>query len=266
VAPANSSNLLFAADECALQAKILLTPACNPNILLQAPTTYSSDWVWSYELGEKSSFFDHRMIANVNAYWESWQHPQVATNLAGFGLTANGASAHIKGVEAQLQALLPWGFDIALNGAYTDATFVQGSSIIGFPAGTQVPDMPKVSASAVLSWQRQLKDESSLFASLEEDYVGTRTDAPFGETITLDNVDQLLVHLPAYSIVNLRFGIRHEKGSGNRWTAALFVNNLTNKQALLDPQPQIALQTSAFARYTITRPLTAGVDVTYQFH
>jgi hypothetical protein len=34
---------------------------------------------------------------------------------------------------------------------------------------------------------------------------------------------------------------------------------------MLEPQPQIDLQTSAFARYTITQPLTAGADVTYQF-
>jgi len=43
------------------------------------------------------------------------------------------------------------------------------------------------------------------------------------------------------------------------------VNNFTNKHVLLDPQPQIALQTSAFERYVINQPLTAGIDVSYAF-
>ena len=43
------------------------------------------------------------------------------------------------------------------------------------------------------------------------------------------------------------------------------MNNLTNKQALLDPQPQIDLQTNAFVRYLVSRPLTAGLDFTFKF-
>jgi hypothetical protein len=45
----------------------------------------------------------------------------------------------------------------------------------------------------------------------------------------------------------------------------LFVDNLTNNLVLLDPQPQIALQTGAFERYAVGQPLTAGIDVSYAF-
>ena len=137
--------------------------------------------------------------------------------------------------------------------------------MVGFPKGTEVPDMPKVTASGVLSWKHPLPDSQALFASLEEDYVGTRTDVPLGETITLQNINQYLVHLPGYSVVNLRLGVSGKANGRGKWTAALFVNNLTNNQALLDPQPQTVLQSSAYTRYTIMRPLTAGLDLTYQF-
>jgi outer membrane receptor protein involved in Fe transport len=268
VVAASNTNPLFASDvanECGLQAKILLTTTCNPKTLLQAPTTFSSDSLWSYELGEKSSFFDHRLIANLDAYLEDWYNPQVATNLAGYGLTVNGGNARIKGVEGQLQALLPGGFDFSLNASYTDAKFIESSAVSGFPAGTQIPDTPKVSGSAVLQWKHPLVDDLSLFGSLEEDYTGNKTDLPFGLTATLQNMDQLLVHLPAYAISNFRFGVRGERNGGDHWSAALFVNNFTNKHVLLDPQPQIALQTSAFERYVINQPLTAGIDVSYAF-
>ncbi len=266
VTASNNPNPIFAslvANECGLQAKILLSTTCNPNILLQAPTTFDSDRLWSYELGEKSSFFDHRLIANLNAYLEDWYNPQVATSLAGYGLTVNGGNARIKGLEGQLQALLPAGFDFSLNASYVDAKFVQSSAVSGTPAGTEIPDTPELSGSAVLQWMRHLSDGRSLFGLIEEDYTGNKTDLPFGVTATLLTTNQLLVHLPAYTIGKLRFGLKGDRESGGRWSAALFVNNFTNEHVLLDPQPQVGLQTAAFERYVLNQPLTAGVDFTY---
>jgi hypothetical protein len=45
----------------------------------------------------------------------------------------------------------------------------------------------------------------------------------------------------------------------------MFVNNFTNNHSLVDPQPNGGLQTTAFDRYVMLRPLTAGVDLTYRF-
>jgi iron complex outermembrane recepter protein len=264
--PGTTNNPFPIAIECGLQAKVLLTTTCNPNIFLQTPTTFQSDTVWSYELGEKSSFFEHRLLADIDAYFEKWSNPQLPTNIAGFYLDANGGTAHIKGLEGQLQALLPLGFDLTLNAGYTDAVFVETSTLIGFPAGMQVPDTPKVTASAVLHWKHDLRNDLSLFSSLEENYVGTRTDEPVGETATVQNINQILVHMPAYSLLNFRFGLSGERSEGDKWSAALFGNNLTKNQVLLDPQPQEVIQTPAFTRYTISQPLTAGIDLTYRFH
>ena len=264
--PGPNSNSAAVAAECGLQAKLFLTTTCNPNILLQGPTSLRSDTVYSYELGEKSSFFDRRMIFNLAAYYQSWRDPQLPTNIAGFTLSGNGANAGIKGVEAQLQSLLPLGFDISANAAYTDGKFLKSSALVGYPKDLAIPDIPKVSASAVLSWKHALANGRMLFASFEDDYVGTRTDVPLGDTITLLNIDQYLVHLPAYNIVNVRFGMNGKTAGNGTWKATFFVNNLTNNQALLDPQPQIVLQTTAYTRYTIMRPLTAGIDLAYEFH
>jgi outer membrane receptor protein involved in Fe transport len=268
VVPASNTNPVYEAEvanECGLQAKLLLTTTCNPNLLLHAPTSFSSDSLWSYELGEKSAFFNHRLIADLDAYQENWNNPQLGTNIAGIGLMVNGGDARIRGVELQLEGLLPWGFDLSLNASYTDAQFIQSSPISGFPAGAQIPDTPKVSGSAALQWEHDLLDGLSLFGSFEDDYVATRTDLPFGVTATLLNVNQVLVHLPAYSIANVRFGVRGERNGGDRWMVALFVNNVANNVTLLDPQPQIALLTSAYQRYIVSQPLTAGIDVSYAF-
>jgi outer membrane receptor protein involved in Fe transport len=164
--------------------------------------------------------------AHLSGYHESWRNPQVETALSGFN----------------------------------------DSAITGFPAGSEIPDTPKVTASAVLDWHHELSDSLSLFASIEEDYVGDRTDVPLIVTATLQNIDQVLMTLPAYSLTNLRLGTMGSRDNGDTWTATLFVNNLTNNAVLLDPQPQLGLQTQAYTRFTITRPLTAGIDVAYHFH
>lgn len=258
--PLTSTNSVLIGDECGLQAKLLNNTACSYPGLLQASATFSNDWVWSYELGEKSSFLHDRMRLDVSGYFETWNNPQVATDIAGYGLTANGADAQIKGVEAELLALLGKHWDLTLNYGYTDANFVQSSVITGFPSGEAIPDTPKSTASAILHYRYDLTESLSVFGSLEWDYVGSRTDAPYGETITLWNYDSLLVHLPSYNLGDLRLGLQ-----SGRWTAALFVDNLTDKDVLLDPQPQIDLQTAAVTRYTVNRPRTVGVDVGYRF-
>lgn len=81
------------------------------------------------------------MIANLDLYWESWHNRQVPTNIAGFNLTGNAGNARIRGIAGQLQTLLPEGFDLSLNAAYTDAVFVESSASAGIPAGTSVPDI-----------------------------------------------------------------------------------------------------------------------------
>jgi iron complex outermembrane recepter protein len=247
-------------NECALQGKILLTATCNPNILLQAPATFASDSVWNYEIGEKSELLDKRLILNVSAYYERWTNPQIATNLNGYGITATGADARIYGLEAEMQALLSREWTLGVNFGYTNAQFTAASSITGYPSGYNVPDIPDVTASATLRWKHPLTSDLSLVGTLEGDYVGTRTDAPYGESFTLLNTSTYLIHLPAYGFLNARLGF-----AGNQWTASLYVNNLTNKEAILDPQPQIDLQLNAFVRYLVNRPITAGLDFTYKF-
>ena len=253
------ANGVLVANECGLQAKILLS-SCAPGVLLQAPATFTSDSVWNYEVGMKSEWLDRRVTFNPSVYYERWNNPQIATNLAGFGITANGADARIYGLEFEAQALLTHEWDLSVNAGYTNAEFESASLITGYPEGYNVPDIPKVTASATLRWKHEITEKISLVGTLEGDYVGTRTDAPYGETITVLNINSYLVHLPAYGLLNLRFG-----AAGDNWMAALFISNLTNKEALLDPQPQIDLQMAAYARYLVNQPRTVGVDLTYKF-
>jgi iron complex outermembrane receptor protein len=261
--PANiAANSVLTGNECGLQQKILLIPgsACSASPLLQAPATFASDTVWNYEVGEKAEFLDRHLLLNTSVYYEKWNDPQLATNLAGFGLTVNGADAHIIGAESELTALLPAGFEVSANGGYTHAYFAEDSSLTGYPSGLAIPDTPRWTGGLVLSNRQPLNGDLESVASAELSYVGSRTDAPYGVTISLLNVNQSMINLPAYELLNLRYGIK-----GEHWSATAFVNNVFDKTFLLDPQPQINLQTQAFTRYTVNQPRTFGLDFTYHF-
>ncbi len=220
---------------------------------------FKSDTVWNYEVGEKGEFFDRQLTLNVDGYYERWSNPQLATNISGFGYTVNGANASILGAEVELWLKLPAGFSLSGNLGYADSKFLTDSAITGYLSGTAIPDSPKITSSATLRNVQPLSGGLELTSSLSYNYIGERTNAPYGETITLNNMNQLLVHLPAYGLMNLRVGIKSDE-----WTVTVFANNLLNKETLLDTQPQINLQSAAFTRYIVNQPRTIGLDVSYK--
>jgi outer membrane receptor protein involved in Fe transport len=256
--------------QCGLQQKLSATRTLPggyyapnvqfPNASAQGVPQFKSDSVWNYELGEKGEFFDRQLTLNVDVYYERWNNPQLATNVGGFGYTVNGSNASILGSELEMWLKLPAGFSFAGNLGLADSKFLSDNAVTGYLSGTAIPDSPKVTSSVTLRNVQPLTGQYQLISSLSYNYIGERTNAPYGETITLFNMNQLLVHLPAYGLMNLRAGVKADD-----WSFNLFANNLLNKETLLDTQPQINLQSAAFTRYIVNQPRTFGLDVNYSF-
>ena len=256
--------------QCGLQQKLSATASAPggyfapnvqfPNANAEGVPQFNSDSVWNYEVGEKGEFFDRQLMLNVDAYFERWNDPQIATNIGGFGYTVNGADASILGAELEMWLKLPVGFAFSGNVGYADSKFLSDNPITGYLKGTAIPDTPKFTSSVTLHNVQQLTGALQLTSLLSYNYVGGRTNAPYGETITLNNMNELLVHLPSYGLANLRVGIKSDD-----WTVSLFANNLFNKETLLDTQPQINLQSAAFTRYIVNQPRTIGLDLSYKF-
>ena len=257
-------------QQCGLQYKLSATPtqaghyyttlANFPNVNSQGVPQFNSDHVWDYEIGTKNEFFHNRALFNLTAYFERWMDPQIATNIAGFGFTVNGGNANIYGLEAEFRADLGYGFDFATDWGYTHSKFLANSAIDGIPEGYSVPDTPKVTGSASLNYHHALNDRLAFFGNINYSYVGSRYDLPYGVTVYLNNISETQINLPSYGILNLRAGIR----SAN-WTAALFVDNATDNQTLLDPLPQINIAIPQFTRFIVNQPITYGLDVSYSF-
>ena len=66
--------------------------------------------------------------------------------------------------------------------------------------------------------------------------------------------------LPSYDLVNSRFGVE-----ADRWSAVLFVDNLTNKKALLSDTGALSANVPIFNRVATNQPRTIGADLNYKF-
>ena len=215
-----------------------------------SPTSYGPDSVWSYELGEKADLFDRRLTINSAAYFENWSGVQERVTLpCGYGFTGNAGDAHIYGGEFEARFLLAQGLILSANAGYTHAAIVSSGVGTGIAPGTRVQDVPDWTSSVSLAYRRSLSNQLTFTALLENDYVGTRTDATYATN-----------HLPSYDLTNLRAGI--ERG---RWKAVVFANNLLNTRALLSNSPQLSVYIPTFDRVAVSQPLTVGIDLSYHF-
>ncbi|HWS68966.1 MAG TPA: TonB-dependent receptor, partial [Steroidobacteraceae bacterium] len=108
-------------------------PTCAGNLaslgLTQVPGQYGSDSLWSYEIGSKNTFFDHRLQIDSSLFLVDWSGIQQNVYLPGCGqlYTANLGKARSEGgdIEVLYRPIDVLTFDF--TAAYTDARLTKTS-------------------------------------------------------------------------------------------------------------------------------------------
>ena len=216
------------------------------------PISFSSDSVWSYELGEKLRAADNRVTINASVYYEKWNAVQQFNSLSscGYVYTANTGNAEVKGAELEIHAIVTHDLTVSASATYTDSALVSSDLInAGLNPGTPIQQVPKWSSSAAIAYRHRLNDRLSFTARADNTYVGSRTDATYA-----------INTLSSYDLGNARVGVE-----GNDWAAVLFVNNVANKRVLLNNVTQDAVNLATYNRVAVSQPRTVGVDLTYRF-
>jgi iron complex outermembrane receptor protein len=186
----------------------------------------------------------------------------------------NVPKASSRGVEAEFTMKPTDHWEFGLSGTYTDAkldssvtsTSADGVTtvIAGLQDGNRLPTAPKVQAAANATYSMSFGDVYSGFATATAQYIGSRytqfeDEAPGAGSIALYNIGDPTIStfnynpkLPAYAVGNLRVGLRSD-----RYELALFVNNVTDKRALL----ALDLERGGGARvgYDVNQPRTTGM-------
>jgi outer membrane receptor protein involved in Fe transport len=222
-----------------------IPPPCTP-----APTQFGPDNVWSYELGEKARLFDRRASLNGDVYYERWNDVQQQVSPGcGYKFTTNAGKAKAYGAEIEFAYDLTTGWLISQNLGYTHATNSTTVPAAGVVAGDRLLDVPQWTANTTLAYRRPLRDALALIARATNSYYGSVQDITFTRNT-----------LPSYDLVGARAGVQSD-----RWTATLFVDNLTNKQAYLSDTGALSANISILNRVATNQPRTYGLDLSVTF-
>jgi iron complex outermembrane recepter protein len=215
-----------------------------------APTQFGPDSVWSYELGEKLRLAQARVSINSDVYYEDWSNlqQQVAPG-CGFKYTTNAGKAKVYGAELEVALVIVPGLVLAQNVGYTHATNSTTVPDAGVVSGDRLLDVPEVTTNTNLSYHYPLVGALSLVASVNNSYVDSIQDITFGRNT-----------LPSYDLVNTRFGVQSD-----RWSVLLFVDNLTDKRALLSDTGALSANISILNRVATNQPRTIGADLNFKF-
>jgi len=231
----------------------------GPNFFLGSatlPSTFQPDKLWNYEIGEKGSFFDHRLTFDIDGYDIEWKNIQTTENVSGINQLVNAGNARIRGVEATAALRLGGGVTLNGSGAYTDAKLITTAPVLGLGyTGARLPLSPRWNF-AVGATYRFTVAGARANASLTDVWVGDRTSGYQG------SATNVFYRLPAYNTVNANLGV----DLGHGVSVSAFVHNLFDSKGQLSANTlNNALIANAPVPVTLSQPLTGGVSVKIAF-
>jgi outer membrane receptor protein involved in Fe transport len=180
----------------------------GPNFVLPTsfnspvPAAFAPDRLWNYEIGEKSTFLDHKATLNVDVYDIEWHGIQTTDNVNGINQLVNAGNARIQGAEAAFSYRPLPPLTLSGSAAYTDARLTTTAPVLGVDySGARLPVSPKYNFAFTADYNFNLGPRDRGFVEITDAWVGDRTSGYFG---SLSNV---LYKLPAYNTVNINVGV-----------------------------------------------------------
>ena len=211
---------------------------------------YGQERSWNYEVGWKTSWFDHRLTANLAAFYIDWRNVQVNvpnSYAPGQYYIANAAGAMSKGLEFELTGRLCAHLDVFGGVGYNDARFLNGSVSSGANvSGKKLTYTPDYNAHGGLQFSQALCHAASVYARAEViAYGGYQYD------------DANTAGQSAYTLANFRAGVR-----GRHWFAEGWARNAFDTRYVPIAFAYPGLAPSGFVGETgapVTYGVTAGV-------
>ena len=273
---------------------------CGPNLtalgLTQVPGQFSSDSLWSYEIGAKNTFFEHTLEIDASIYYIDWNNIQQNVYLSACGeqFTANLGKAKSEGGDIEVLYRPAPRLTFDFTAAYTDARLTKSScagSLVFVAASDaceapgQTPARPIASNGDALlnapwaltaSMQYEFPDWNARHPYLRIDFQHSTAQNSRLQIQDPNNAifDETLPGLPIVNNLSARAGLRF---SGI--DLSVYGNNLTNAHPLMFEARDIypypgAPGTGASQNGPTTdtlyfgrgvRPRTIGITATYRY-
>ncbi|MBS0375383.1 MAG: TonB-dependent receptor [Proteobacteria bacterium] len=269
------------------------------------PGSYTSDYLWSYEIGAKNTLLDRTLQVNSSLFVIDWNKIQQQVYLPSCGeqFFANLGKVQSRGGDIDITYKPVHELTLGLTVAYTDARYTQNScagtrvaqgAFCADPTGASGPTAPVVNEGdrllgapwsflASAEYATQLSSWGGRTVYVRFDY--QRTTAQTALTPGLDDrnalFDDSVPGLPATADLSIRAGLRF-----NGLDVSLFGTNLTNAHPLLFSSRDIAWDCASGAHCNPNvpynpatgagstdnlyfgrgvRPRTVGITATYRY-
>lgn len=200
-----------------------IIPLGNPD---NAPRSYDSDTVLSFEAGVKTDVLERRLSLDLAAFFLRWKDLQLSGTVNSTSVMSNAGEAESQGVEWAAQLRPFKGFSIDLVGAYTDATLTESTDtgtdfdLLGGRKGDPLPYVSEWTGLVGASYEWPVFGTATAYLGANWNYIGERrTDfgSAFGRQLVL----------PAYDTTDVRIGVDFE-----RWSIGLYGKNLTDERGI----------------------------------
>jgi iron complex outermembrane receptor protein len=225
-----------------------------------ALAAYSSDSLWDYELGIKSTVAKG-VYLDLTGYRIDWDNIQVSGRTSGtgsvFGLISNAGAARIWGSEAELTATVLPGLTLSANLGYTDARLSadQVSTVVvaAGKKGDRLPYVPQYTVGASLEYLQPIAGPIDAFFHIDTTLMG-------GSYSTISPTDSYRRNLPAYEVGNVRLGVQQDN---EQWGAYFYINNIADSVAIVSESSSSNTPGQSLV-YSLP-PRTFGLNLTYKF-
>jgi outer membrane receptor protein involved in Fe transport len=241
--------------------------------ITQAPQTYNSDTVQSFEVGMKDNFANRVKVA-TSVYYIKWNNIQqtVIPPICQISWIQNLGQAAVKGADIQADIAVAGGLTAEIAAGYTDARYTKDSLVT--PTSTSAPVVSNgdaivgqsgqpgapFTASVGLEYRLPILDHES-FARVDYEYEGRpKWPGAIQDSGTLQ-YDAANYTLAATNFVTLRFGTTF-----GAWQVSAFVDNLTDTHTITNYNFTIDSGTGAsrLERDFTFRPRTMGLTFIYR--
>lgn len=211
---------------------------------IQNPGPYDPDTLTNYEIGWKTSWFDHTLRVNGALFWEDWNKVQYTEpGILGIQYTVNAGKARSKGIEGDISWTYAHHLTLSASGTYVDAklssnfcvphygcTVVDdglgdGGTVGGIlaPKGTRLPVTPKLKITATARYDFNVGGYKSFVQGTVNHQSGTTTHL-------LDADAGTFYGEPTKQFTTADFSIGTSYAN---WTASLFIQNAFDKRGIL---------------------------------
>ncbi len=234
-----------------------LPPICDADLAalgINNGDPFSSDSLWSYELGSKNSWAGDRVRSRVAAYRIDWKGIQQSVYLAcTFNVVANSGAAESKGLEFEMDMALVDHLTLNLAAGYEDAKITEATVQSRTVVGQLLTGVPKWTGAATAQYSIPLNGRSA-FVRGQWEYTGER--------LSYNNVGTAggPRRLDAYGLLNLRGGITQ-----GPWELTLFVNNVFDKRGVIGDLIPEGAELPGRPKFFVVRPRTIGVQLRKDF-